>query len=126
VDGEHVYYVSSDGLLVHNGCFTKGEFGTKGPRTGDHHIATHYKSWGARFRKLFESCERSIHGKGNRVHLPGHAGPHSNDYHKAVYDFLKKAVGKKTGPDRSKALEGALEKLANKLLKNPDIPNSGF
>jgi hypothetical protein len=110
----HTYFVGSRewafSAWAHNACgkFSKGPFGI--PGTGDlHHIATHYGSWGLKFRKLFASANRGIHGIGNLVYLPGHYGSHSPAYHKTVYNALADALRTVRGAaNRARALEKKL------------------
>jgi len=113
IDGEHVYRVGEDGLLVHNSC-----------EAPDHHIVSEYdnlrRAEAAKAikesRKILDGAKIPIGSKGlgkNVRSIPGHRGPHPIEYHKYVARSLKEAIkGLRRGsPEYKNAVQGALNAL---------------
>ncbi|WP_238539775.1 AHH domain-containing protein [Corallococcus macrosporus] len=67
----------------------------------EHHIATNKwwdstnsgGPWSPIFQKLFDRAGMSLDDVANRVRVPGHKGPHPREYHEAIYERLRDAVG---------------------------------
>jgi hypothetical protein len=51
----------------------------------------------------------------NIVKLPGHRGPHSEKYHRAIYSLLKNATDGKRGETYKKALVNELKRIAKEV-----------
>ncbi len=66
----------------------------------EHHIATNKwwdstssgGPWSPRFEEIFERAGMSLNDAANKVRVPGHKGPHPQDYHEAVYRQLDEAT----------------------------------
>lgn len=94
VDGEHVYCVGDNSLLVHNEC-------TDGPL---HHIVTKYDNLHrphdvveaiADSKKILNDAGIGMNQTGvggNLRRIPGHTGPHPDLYHKNVNASLRDAI----------------------------------
>jgi hypothetical protein len=62
----------------------------------EHHIATNKNTesdvrggpWTPRFQELFDRAGMSLDDAANRVHVPGHQGPHPEQYHREVFRRL--------------------------------------
>ncbi|AKI99837.1 putative lipoprotein [Archangium gephyra] len=89
-----------------------------------HHIATveNEKSalrggpWTPRLKKLFERAGMSMEDPANKVHVPGHRGPHPEAYHREVFETLRDATRSCTNPPQCRAaLTRALEILAEEI-----------
>jgi len=115
VDGEHVYSVGADGLLVHNTCKLNIS-NTVISRPGIHHIASRYDS---RFVDLFKNAGLSMESAFNKVKIVGHQGPHGW-YNDLVFKRLTDATRGKTGAGMRKALTDELMELRWQL-KNTDL-----
>lgn len=67
-----------------------------------HHIATNKwweathngGPWSPRFQELFDRAGMSLDDEVNTVGVPGHQGPHPQQYHAAILQRLKKALGR--------------------------------
>ena len=62
-----------------------------------HHIATNKnyirgKRWSRFFQPFFTNAGLNIDCPENKVYVPGHKGPHPDDYHQYVYDKLTMAT----------------------------------
>jgi hypothetical protein len=108
VDGEHVYYVSADGVLVHNSCsklrtelkkthdFKPGEEAhhlvPQGPFTGRNADAQRHVR---ESQDILKRAGIDIHEAANGMRLPRavHAGLHTNSYLAAVYSRLSSVDG---------------------------------
>jgi hypothetical protein len=107
VDGEHVYYVSAHGLLVHNNCGLARMF--DGPI---HHIASDKdKLFTPLFEKLFNRAGLDLQTPWNQMRLQGHVGPHGKFYNQYVLDRLLSAVGTRTGNAARRAIVEELKAL---------------
>jgi hypothetical protein len=115
VDGQHVYSVGADGMLVHNTC-TLNISNTIISRPEIHHIASRYDP---RFTNLFKSAGVSLESAYNKVKIIGHEGRHGwyNDY---VLKRLKDATAGKTGQAFRQGLIDELMELRWQL-KNTDL-----
>jgi hypothetical protein len=89
-----------------------------------HHIATveNEKSslrggpWTPRLKALFERAGMSMEDPANKVHVPGHRGPHPEAYHREVFETLRDATRSCTNPPQCRAaLTRALEILAEEV-----------
>ncbi len=89
-----------------------------------HHIATveNNKStarggpWTPLFKKIFDKAGMSMEDPANKLKLPGHYGPHPEEYHQAVFNHLDKATA--TCPNQQAcavALRQALRELAAEI-----------
>ena len=90
----------------------------------EHHIATveNNKStarggpWTPLFKKIFDKAGMSMEDRANKLKLPGHYGPHPEEYHQAVFNHLDKATA--TCPNQQAcalALRQALRELAAEI-----------
>ncbi|RKG92033.1 hypothetical protein D7V97_41330 [Corallococcus sp. CA053C] len=102
----------------------------KGPSAAveghEHHIATnkwweatHNEGpWSPRFQELFDRAGMSLDDAANRVRVPGHKGPHPQEYHSAVYARLRGALGRCRSIEQCRGpLVEELQKLAREILK---------
>ncbi|QRK11175.1 AHH domain-containing protein [Archangium violaceum] len=89
-----------------------------------HHIATveNEKSparggpWTPRLKKFFDKAGMSMEDPANKVRIPGHKGPHPEEYHQEVYERLERAVRRcETTAQCREALTRELGKLAEQL-----------
>jgi hypothetical protein len=105
VAGDHTYFAA--GVWVHNNSCSRL-----------HHIATNknwvrHPQWSAKFDAIFKKGGMTLEDAANRLELPVHNGPHSQNYHQWVYDELNKAVrGLKREEQIGAAIKGTLAKLA--------------
>jgi len=99
----------------------KGEEADEGPV---HHIATVRNSestarggpWTPRLKKFFDKAGMSMEDDANKLPVPGHKGPHPEEYHLEVYERLEKAVRRcQTTAQCREALTRELAKLAEQL-----------
>jgi hypothetical protein len=97
-----------------------------------HHIFTNKnykagKQWSKVFEPIFKKAGYKLDDAINKVFVPGHKGPHPEEYHEFIYDQLTQALKGKKGKEYKEAFEGTMKKLAdmaqeegsylNKLLK---------
>jgi hypothetical protein len=91
-----------------------------------HHIATVENSksalrggpWTPRLKKFFDKAGMSMEDPANTVRIPGHKGPHPEEYHQDVFKRLERAVRRcETTAQCREALTRELEKLALELQK---------
>ena len=91
-----------------------------------HHIATVRNSestarggpWTPRLKKFFDKAGMSMEDDANKVPVPGHKGPHPEEYHQEVYERLEKAVRRcQTTAQCREALTRELAKLAEQLKR---------
>lgn len=59
----------------------------------------------------------------NKENVPGHIGPHPEEYHQIVFSTLTKAVGTKTGAAATRALRAALKELAKECRTRGTLLN---
>jgi hypothetical protein len=92
----------------------------------EHHIATVENStstarggpWTPLFKRIFDKAGMSMQDPANKVKLPGHYGPHPQEYHQAVSRHLDKAT--KNCPNQqacANALRNALKELAEEITR---------
>lgn len=85
-----------------------------------HHLATNKNwisalrggPWSPRFAKIFKRAGMTLEDAENIVRLPGHAGPHSEAYHKFIYRALDEATSGLEGQAAKDALIAKLKELA--------------
>ncbi|QRN94042.1 AHH domain-containing protein [Archangium violaceum] len=91
-----------------------------------HHIATveNEKStlrggpWTKRFKPIFDKAGMSMEDPANKVQLPGHYGPHPEEYHQAVFDDLDMATKDSvTQQECARALRKVLGELAAEITR---------
>jgi hypothetical protein len=111
----HTYFVGSPAwgwnVWAHNAD------GDCGPL---HHIATDKNDvsdarggpWTPVFEKIFANARMDLQDEANLVHVPGHFGPHPEEYHQMVFDRLTGATEGLSGQPYAQALVGALQKIA--------------
>ncbi|MBN8233550.1 AHH domain-containing protein [Corallococcus macrosporus] len=76
---------------------TGGPVDVPGPK---HHIASDKFStstanggpWTPRYQQLFDKAGMSLNAPENQVHVPGHKGPHPQEYHEEVFERLRLAT----------------------------------
>ncbi|NNB84240.1 AHH domain-containing protein [Corallococcus exiguus] len=76
---------------------TGGPVDVPGPK---HHIASDKFStstanggpWTPRYQQLFDKAGMSLNDPENQVHVPGHKGPHPQEYHAEVFERLRLAT----------------------------------
>jgi hypothetical protein len=98
------------------------------PRKPDeHHIATVENSkstarggpWTQRFKAIFDKAGMSMEDPANKVSLPGHRGPHPQEYHEIVFQRLSEATRHcSTRQECAVALRAALKELAAEISQN--------
>ncbi|MFY0568928.1 AHH domain-containing protein [Archangium lansingense] len=89
-----------------------------------HHIATVENTiatvrggpWTEKLKPFFDKAGMSMKDPANTVPLPGHKGPHPEEYHQAVFDHLKKATARCPNQQEcAVALRQALRELAAEI-----------
>jgi len=89
-----------------------------------HHLATDKNErsssrggpWTPLFQRLFTRAGMSLDDAENRVYLAGHQGPHSEEYHKEIYQRLEAALeGCRTPPSCRSSLVDQLRKIRNEV-----------
>jgi hypothetical protein len=89
-----------------------------------HHIATvaNEKStlrggpWTLRFQQIFDRAGLSMENPANKVRVPGHKGPHPEEYHQEVFKRLDRATANcRTLQQCADELVGALRELAAEI-----------
>jgi hypothetical protein len=86
-----------------------------------HHIGTdkNWRStlrggpWSQRFKDLFAKVGLSLDDPANKVRIPGHAGPHPEEYHEEVYNRLANSIVDKSDSKARKAFLEELEIIAD-------------
>jgi len=90
----------------------------------EHHIATNKNSesdvrggpWTPKFQDIFDRAGMSLDDAANRVHVPGHKGPHPEQYHREVFRRLgSKTLNCTTLQQCRSALVKELQKLAREI-----------
>jgi hypothetical protein len=115
VDGQHVYFVGVDGLLVHNTCALNIS-NTVVSFPKEHHIASIYDD---RFAGLFKQAGIGMNSAFNKVKIIGHEGPHGW-YYDYVFDRLSQATIGKAGASLRRGLVDELLNLRWEL-KNTNL-----
>lgn len=100
-------------------------------RSQSHHLATDKNSvsaarggpWTPRFAKIFKKAGMELKDPENIIDVPGHKGPHPQEYHELVFKRLNDATSScRTVNACRKALIDALQELAEEALtKGTDI-----
>ena len=101
-----------------------------GGGTKIHHIATNKNEvrggqWTLRFEKIFKKAGLSLDSGFNKVELPDHYGPHTDEYHEWVYTRLTSATEGLEGDPYSAALKHELASIAEDLKANPGLTQMG-
>jgi hypothetical protein len=120
--------LSADGVSVTVAAtvMTMGASGSGGgsPCIETHHIATICNDtstarggpWTPRFREIFAKAGMSMEDPANKLPLPGHYGPHPEQYHQIVFKELRGAtLTCRSVVECRRALTGALQKLAKQI-----------
>ncbi|MFP2912885.1 AHH domain-containing protein, partial [Pyxidicoccus sp. 3LFB2] len=90
----------------------------------EHHIATNKNSesdvrggpWTPKFQDIFDRAGMSLDDAANRVHVPGHKGPHPRAYHQEVFNRLDRVTARcRTLDHCRKALTAELMRLAKEI-----------
>ena len=98
--------------------------GMRGGRSEEHHLATDKNSvstarggpWTPEFRRIFRKAGMKLKDPENIVDVPGHKGPHPQEYHEAVYERLRDATRTcRTVVACRKSLTAALKELAEEV-----------
>jgi RHS repeat-associated protein len=69
--------------------------------------------WTPRFKEIFDKAGYGLDTDINKIGIPGHAGPHPETYHSAVFERLQSATQGKSGEAYKKAFEAEMGKLKN-------------
>lgn len=94
-----------------------------------HHIATNKnekrgKKWTKKFKPFFDKAGLDMDGADNKVYVPGHKGPHPDDYHQHVYDKLEAATnGIDHTKDKQKYQQAVKDALAD-IAKDAQAPGT--
>ena len=125
VDGEHVYYVSADGVLVHNRCSKLRTALEKenvfNPGDQAHHLVPQGAHTGrdaeiqkaiSRSQKILKRAGIDIHDTANGMllHVSRHKGIHTDLYFEAVYDRLKNKRGKAAVTDALASIRDEIQR----------------
>jgi len=89
-----------------------------------HHIATNKaikSGYTKELEKIFNKGGMSLEDEANKVFLEGHAGRHSDKYHRHVKERLEEATEGLSGDAYKEALQQELKTLKAELLRNPDM-----
>jgi hypothetical protein len=107
VFGEHVYHVTTDGVLVHNNCEL-------------HHFATNKnKRFQPQFEDIISRYGLKLDEAWNKAKLP-HKGRHANDYHKWVLEKMKEADDIANGNVNNFLVEFK-KKVIDPVTKKPEM-----
>ncbi|TYR42176.1 hypothetical protein FY050_13190 [Phyllobacterium endophyticum] len=92
----------------------------------EHHICTNKNCistaaggpWTPLFKQIFKDADMNLEDAVNKVHVPGHKGPHPREYHEYVFDKLKDALSgiKPHTPEYRTALENTLNKIRQEAV----------
>ncbi|AKQ63787.1 putative lipoprotein [Myxococcus hansupus] len=102
----------------------QGVRGGSAGRSQNHHLATDKNSistarggpWTPEFRRIFKKAGMELKDPENIVAVPGHKGPHPQEYHEAVYERLRDATRTcRTVVACRAALTAALKELAEEV-----------
>ncbi|ABF86366.1 putative lipoprotein [Myxococcus xanthus DK 1622] len=95
--------------------------GMSGGHTEDHHLATNKNSvstarggpWTPKFEKIFRKAGMELKDPENIVPIPGHKGPHPQEYHDLIHERLYDATRRcRNVSECREALTRALRRLA--------------
>ncbi len=94
-----------------------------------HHIATNKNwvstltggPWSPQFEKIFQKAGMTLEDAANKVAIPGHAGPHPEAYHRAIFDRLSNVTDGLSGQAYKDALLNELGQISQdaQTLGNP-------
>ncbi|MGZ3461761.1 MAG: AHH domain-containing protein, partial [Archangium sp.] len=113
-------------LPVGSGAILAMQNQGEGEKAPVHHIATVRNTessarggpWTPQLKEFFDKADMSMEDDANKVPIPGHKGPHPEDYHKEVFRRLGDAVkGCETTAQCRDALTRELGKLAKELKR---------
>ena len=121
-------------LALAPGAVAMSAQGTGGPPAGvpsgpEHHIATNKNTesdvrggpWTPRFQEIFDRACMSLDDAANRVHVPGHKGPHPERYHREVFRRLNSRM---RGCSTIQQCRNALVKELRELARDITTPDS--
>jgi hypothetical protein len=87
-----------------------------------HHIATNKsKAWTKEFEAIFAKAGLTLDDAANLLPLPGHKGPHPQEYHMYIWLRLTAATDGLSGEAYERALRNELSALGQELLQQPDL-----
>jgi hypothetical protein len=97
-----------------------------------HHICTNKNCvstvrggpWTPRFEAIFERAGMNLDDALNTVRVPGHAGPHPQAYHQAVYDRLISATDGLSGDAYRQALRTELSAIGQEAATSGSMLNN--
>ena len=108
VAGDHTYYVSNIGVLVHNGC------------TQNHHVISNkHKTYTPKFKEITDRFGLNLADDWNIISLKDHSGRHTNAYHEYILERITDIANKSANADEF--LQG-FQVLVDTLWSNPRIP----
>ena len=102
----------------------QGMRGGSSDRSQNHHLATDKNSistarggpWTPEFKRIFEKAGMKLKDPENIVAVPGHKGPHPQEYHEAVYERLRDATRRcRTMAACRASLTATLKELAEEV-----------
>lgn len=64
---------------------------------------------------MFEKAGYTLDNAINKINVPGHKGPHPDEYHEAVFDRLQNAIKGLDGVEYKKAFDNTLESLQKEV-----------
>jgi hypothetical protein len=108
--------------VVSDGAASEGSVGRNAGQL--HHIATDKSIVGGftkQFEKIFAKAGKNLQWGENLMQLEGHAGRHSELYHKWVLDKLTKATNGLVGEEAAKALTNTLREIRAEIQRNPRV-----
>lgn len=87
-----------------------------------HHIYTNKnfisgQKWSKKFAPLFKKAGYDLDDAINKINVPGHKGPHPDEYHQAVYDRLLEATKGLQGDAYKNAFEATLNSLRQEVTQ---------
>jgi hypothetical protein len=97
-----------------------------------HHICTNKNCvstvrggpWTPRFEAIFEKAGMNLDDALYKVRVPGHAGPHPEAYHRAVYDRLINATDGLSGGAYKSALQRELQAVGQEAATSGSMLNN--
>ena len=108
VAGDHTYYVSDIGVLVHNGC-----------TQGHHVISPKNSTYTPKFKKITDRFGLDLNDGWNIIDLPDHIGRHTNKYHEFILESITDIAN--NSANANDFLRG-FQKIVDALWSNPRIP----
>jgi hypothetical protein len=92
-----------------------------------HHVATIYEgnnNWASQFRPIFRKAGMTLEDPLNIVEVPGHYGPHPDEYHQVVLRALLSATDGLSGQTYSDALIAQMQALRIRVTTPGDYLNT--